>query len=90
LLAVSRRHALAEDRGGALAAIDEAVRIRRELAEPNPATFLPNRAGSLSSLSDQLAESGQKYLAKAAWDDAMMPQALPVRRGELRASMGAT
>ncbi len=89
LLAVSHRHALAGDRAGALTAIDEAVRIRRKLAQANPAAFLPTLATSLSSLSDQLAESGQKHLANPVWADAIMRQQLVVHRGELRALMAS-
>jgi len=44
-------------RAEALASIQEAVRIYGELAQSNPAAFLPNLATSIGVLGDRLAES---------------------------------
>ncbi|MFV0459210.1 MAG: hypothetical protein ACK5MT_10650 [Actinomycetales bacterium] len=44
---VSERRRAAGDRAGALTAIDEAVTLRRALAQANPAAFTPNLARSL-------------------------------------------
>ena len=42
----------------ALAAEQEAVAIRRELAEASPAAYLPDLAASLSNLGNRLARPG--------------------------------
>jgi len=41
------------ERGEALEAAREAVRLRRGLAEANPAAFLPDLAGSLNNLANR-------------------------------------
>lgn len=43
-----------------LSAIQEAVTIRRGLAEIAPATYLPDLAGSLNNLGGELAEAGRR------------------------------
>ncbi len=50
----------AGDRAAALATIDEAVDIRRQLAEANPAAFLPDLAMSLNNLSIRQADTGDR------------------------------
>ncbi len=55
LLAVSERRRLAGDRAGALAAIDEAVTIRRALAEANPVPFVDDLIRSSRAWADLLA-----------------------------------
>jgi tetratricopeptide (TPR) repeat protein len=50
----------------ALAAIEEAVTIRRTLAEARPAAVLPNLATSLNNLADVLSEMGRKAESEAA------------------------
>ncbi|MDF1490304.1 tetratricopeptide repeat protein, partial [Tessaracoccus caeni] len=59
------------DRAGALKAIDEAVTIRRQLAETNPAAFLPDLAGSLNNQANQRAEVGDRAGALEAIDVAV-------------------
>ncbi|AFN45907.1 tetratricopeptide repeat protein [Arachnia propionica] len=64
------------DRGGALEAIQEAVRIRRGLAEKNATAFNPSLAGSLNNLSNRLSGVGDRGGAlKAA------REAVGIRRG---------
>src|SRR5262249_28094750 len=71
LLRVSMRRANTGDRAGALTAIDEAVTIRRRLAEANPAAFLPNLAMSLNNQSGCRAEVGDRTGALTAIDEAV-------------------
>ncbi|MFD0159965.1 tetratricopeptide repeat protein, partial [Streptomyces sp. NPDC127139] len=47
-------------RSEALTAEQEAVEIRRRLAQDNPAAYEPNLAGSLSNLGIRLAEAGRR------------------------------
>lgn len=49
-----------------LAAIEEAVTIRRRPADANPAAYLPNLASSLNNLSVDLGELDRQEEAKAA------------------------
>jgi hypothetical protein len=58
------------DRAGALAAIQEAVAIRRRLAESNPARFEPDLAQSLNNLSNRLSDTGDREGALAAIQEA--------------------
>jgi hypothetical protein len=57
-------------REDALAAIEEAVTIRRELAADRPDAFRPGLAGSLINLSSQLAGLGRPEDALAAIEEA--------------------
>jgi tetratricopeptide (TPR) repeat protein len=59
----------------ALAAIDQAVTIYRQLAEARPAAFLPDLVGSLTNQSVYLAALGRREEALAAID-----QAVTIRR----------
>ncbi|RKM86463.1 hypothetical protein SFRA_033305, partial [Streptomyces xinghaiensis] len=54
----------------ALAPAEEAVRLRRELAEVNPAAYLPNLAGALNNLAIQLSEVGRREEALAPAEEA--------------------
>lgn len=58
----------------ALTAIEEAVAIRRPLADARPDAFLPNLAGSLNNLSNQLSELGRQKEALAASNEAIAIQ----------------
>ena len=58
------------DRAGARAAIDEAVTIRRVLAEANPAAFTPDLADSLITQANRRSEVGDQAGARAAIDAA--------------------
>ncbi|MET3920860.1 tetratricopeptide repeat protein [Arthrobacter sp. UYEF20] len=49
----------------ALAPLTEAVKLRRELAETNPAAWNPTLAMALNNLSNRLAEAGHKDQALA-------------------------
>jgi len=55
----------------ALAAIEEAVAIRRRLAEARPDAFLPDLASSLNNLSIRLGELGRREQALAAIEEAV-------------------
>ena len=55
----------------ALAAIEEAVAIRRQLAEARPDAFLPDLATSLNNQSACLAELGRREEALAAIEEAV-------------------
>ncbi len=55
----------------ALAAINEAVDIRRQLADASPGTFLPGLAASLTNQSNRLAALGQRERALTAIDEAV-------------------
>ena len=57
-------------REDALAAIEEAAAIRRELAGFRPAAFRPDLAGSLNNLSNRLADLGRTEDALAAGEEA--------------------
>jgi len=54
----------------ALAASEEAVAIRRRLAEARPDAFLPDLATSLNNLSNRLGELGRQEQALAASEEA--------------------
>ncbi|MFN7767762.1 MAG: tetratricopeptide repeat protein, partial [Planctomycetaceae bacterium] len=58
-------------REAALAAAEEAVRIRRTLAAERPDAFLPDLAGSLSNVSVVLSELGRREAALAASREAV-------------------
>ncbi|MEU5200940.1 SAV_2336 N-terminal domain-related protein, partial [Streptomyces scabiei] len=58
-------------RGEALTAIEEAVGIRRRLAEDNPAAYEPELAASLSNLGNRLAEVGRRGEALTAIEEAV-------------------
>ena len=55
----------------ALAAIEEAVTIRRELARTSPDAFLPDLAGSLNNQSNRLSDLGRREEALAAIEEAV-------------------
>jgi hypothetical protein len=61
----------AGDGAGALAAIREAVEIRRRLAQENPARFAPDLAQSLNYLSADLSDAGDRAGALAAIREAV-------------------
>jgi tetratricopeptide (TPR) repeat protein len=56
----------------ALAAIEEAVIIRRSLAEARPGAFLPDLATSLNNLSIHLTHAGRRADALAAIEEAVI------------------
>ena len=58
-------------REAALAAIEDAVAIRRELAAARPDAFHPGLAVSLNNLSNQLSDLGRREAALAASEDAV-------------------
>jgi tetratricopeptide (TPR) repeat protein len=58
-------------REDALAAIEQAVAIRRELARVRPDAFVPNLATSLNNQSKMLSELGRREDALAAIDEAL-------------------
>ena len=55
----------------ALAAIEEAVAIRRALAEARPDAFLPSLAGALNNQSNRLSGLGRREEALAAIEEAV-------------------
>ena len=57
-------------REDALAAIEEATGLRRELAAARPDAFTPDLAGSLNNLSNRLADLGRREDALAAIEEA--------------------
>jgi hypothetical protein len=57
--------------GEALAPIEEAVNIRRDLAEADPARFLPHLASSLNNQSNRLGEAGRRGDALAPIEEAV-------------------
>jgi hypothetical protein len=71
LNSLSNRLSDAGDGAGALAAIREAVEIRRRLAQDNPARFAPNLAVSLNNLSVRLSDAGDGAGALAAVREAV-------------------
>jgi tetratricopeptide (TPR) repeat protein len=54
----------------AVAPTEEAVRIRRELAERNPA-FLPGLASALNNLGNRYSEVGREGEVDSVWEDAI-------------------
>jgi tetratricopeptide (TPR) repeat protein len=58
-------------REAALAAIEEAVTIRRELTAARPDAFRPDLALSLNNLSNRLSDLGQRAAALAAIEEAV-------------------
>ncbi|MFN7804691.1 MAG: tetratricopeptide repeat protein, partial [Planctomycetaceae bacterium] len=58
-------------REAALAAAEEAVRIRRTLAAERPDAFLPDLAASLNNVSVMLSELGRREAALAASREAV-------------------
>ncbi len=79
----------------ALAATQEAVAIRRELAEAHPAAFRPDLASSLGNLGNQLSDLGQREEALVATQEAAalyreLAEAHPAAfRSDLARSLGA-
>ncbi|MGQ0777760.1 MAG: hypothetical protein ACT4NY_25690 [Pseudonocardiales bacterium] len=57
---LSNRQSETGDRTGALNSITEAVTIRRQLAQTNPAAFLPDLAMSLNNLSNCQSQTGDR------------------------------
>jgi len=76
------RQAEVGQRTEALHSITEAVTHHRQLAQANPAAFLPNLATSLNNLANQLAAAGQQAQAVAAYDQAVA-QLRPAAQAEL-------
>src|SRR5262249_43367151 len=58
-------------REAALAAVEESVSIRRELAEARPEAFRPALATSLTNFSARLSELGRREAALAAIEEAV-------------------
>jgi tetratricopeptide (TPR) repeat protein len=58
------------DRVGALAAVEEAAGLYRELARANPEAFRPALATSLNNLGNRLSEVGRRVEALAAVEEA--------------------
>ncbi|HEY6310674.1 MAG TPA: tetratricopeptide repeat protein [Streptosporangiaceae bacterium] len=71
LVDLSNRLADLGRREEALAAIEEAVTIYRQLAEARPDAFLPGLAGSLNNQSASLADLGRREEALAAIEQAV-------------------
>jgi hypothetical protein len=84
LTRLSGRESAAGDRVAALASIEQAVEIRRQLAETNPAAFLPNLAGSLNNLSSLLTTGNEATAARRSWHETIESSPHPVARAELR------
>ena len=63
----------------ALAAIEEAARIYRQLAQARPDAFLPDLARSLNNQSNRLSDLGRREEALAAIEEAVshLPPARP-------------
>ena len=68
---LARRLAALGRREQALAAIEEAVEIRRALAQANREAYLPDLATSLNGLSNRLAELDRREQALAAIEEAV-------------------
>ncbi|HVX20993.1 MAG TPA: tetratricopeptide repeat protein [Acidimicrobiales bacterium] len=68
---LSNRLAEAGRREEGLAAVEEAVAVRRRLAEANPAAYEPGLARSLNNLSVHLAEAGRREEGLAAVEEAV-------------------
>ncbi|MDA0366803.1 MAG: tetratricopeptide repeat protein [Proteobacteria bacterium] len=79
----------------ALAAVEEAVKIRRDLAAANPARYAPDLASSLNNLSNRLSAAGGNPEALAAVEEAVkvyrdLAAANPARYApDLASSLGA-
>ncbi len=56
----------------ALATVQKAVRLYRQLAEAQPETFLPDLAGSLNNLANRLSDLGQWEAALTAAQEAVI------------------
>ena len=59
------------DRAGALTSIQEAVQLRRTLAEARPEVFLPDLAMSLNNLSNQQSDNGDRAGALTSIQEAV-------------------
>ncbi len=68
---VAERHRLLGDPAGALAAIEEAVTLRRELAATAPAVYTADLAASLNNLSAERSGTGDPAGALAAIEEAV-------------------
>ena len=68
---VAERHRLLGDPAGALAAIEEAVTLRRELAATAPAVYTADLAMSLNNLSNRRSGTGDPAGALAAIEEAV-------------------
>jgi tetratricopeptide (TPR) repeat protein len=68
---LSNRLSDGKDHAAALAASQEAVEIRRRLAEATPARFQPDLAGSYNNLSNCLSDAGDHAAALAAIQEAV-------------------
>jgi tetratricopeptide (TPR) repeat protein len=71
LNALSVRLSDVGDRQGALAAIQEAVVLHRELVQRDPDTFTPDLAKSLNTLSNSLSDVGERLRALDAIQEAV-------------------
>ncbi len=77
LLVAAQRRVVADQetparrREDALAAVEEAVEIRRELARERPDAFRPDMAMSLNNVSGRLSELGRREKALAAIEEAV-------------------
>ena len=56
------------------------------MAEVSPAAYLPDLAGSLNNLSNQLDDGGRAAVAESAWRAAIEAMDRPAARAELRAA----
>src|ERR1039457_82062 len=77
----SNRLAALGRREDALAAIDEAVTIRRQLADARPDAFLPHLASALNNQSNQLTSMGRASDAASAAAEAAQPGVAPADTG---------
>ncbi|KAF8598006.1 TPR-like protein [Ceratobasidium sp. AG-I] len=71
LLAISSRLSYEDRREDALTAIQEAMKLYRELARSRPTTFTPKLAGTLNYLAQRLSALGRREDALAAIQEAM-------------------
>ena len=72
------------DRAGALTSIQEAVQLRRTLAEARPEVFLPDLATSLNNLSNQQSDNGDRAGALTSIQEAVqLRRALAEARPEV-------
>jgi hypothetical protein len=67
-------------RQAALEPAQQAVTIRRALAEANPDAYLPDLAASLNNLANRLAEVGRAHEAADVWESAIGDSEEPARR----------
>ena len=82
---VAERHRLLGDPAGALAAIEEAVTLRRELAATAPAVYTADLAMSLNNLSNRQVESGfDAGQTREPWLDAITAMPSPAAAAELQ------